>query len=228
MENLTPGRWLLFLGFLLVLGGCTRAKEGTARLRFALPPHPSISEKSANYRPQADAVPFCYLVNIVGDGINAEKQSCYPDAGVRTKFLAPLAEASLEVDRGAQRAVELYGYIPRDGETCASSGLDLQNVPLNRLYRLARQTGVAMNEPEVTVKLTVVFPGLPTHVGVQTGADVSCYSALPPVTLPAPPPLAGVFRGQRFMMTGHVGGDGKPVSASGTRFKVTHEVVYVR
>lgn len=218
----------LFLGFLFVLGGCTRASEGTARLRFALPPHPSISEKSANYRPQADAPPFCYLVNIVGDGIKAEKQSCYPDAGARTPFLAPLTEASLEVDRGTRRTVELYGYVPRDGESCSSSGLDLQSVPLNRLFRLARQTEVAMDEPEVTVKLSVVFPGLPTHVGVQNGVDASCYSALPPVTLPTPPPLASVFRGQRFMMTGQVGGDGRPVNASGSRFKVTHEVVYVR
>lgn len=210
------------------LSGCTRAGENLARMQIQMPPHPSVSAKSTNYTPQSDAFAFCYMVNITGDGIKPNKLSCYPDGGGRTSFLPPLANASLEVDRGANRRVELFGYVPRAGETCATVGLDLQNVPLNRLFLLASQPNVAMNDPEVTVKLNVVFPGLANHVGVQSGVDPSCYATLPPVVLPEAPPLASVFRGQRFVMTANVAGDGRPTPAQGSRFKVTHEVVYVR
>lgn len=212
---------------LLVATGCSRSgTEGSSKIEISLPPHPSINQKSANLHPQASEPNFCYLINVIGEGITATEDSCAPTAGVRTPFLRPLSTAMIEVPRGLERTLELYGYIPQANETCDSSGIDLQMVALNRLFRLARTEHIDTTPDEVIVRLVVQYSGVNNHAGIQLGKNATCYSGLPPIVVPGALPVADVLKGTQFQLSGNISGGQRPNSQKGSNFKVDYEVVY--
>lgn len=214
---------------ILTLISCSRGENGQSRLEITLPPHPSINAKSTNLNAQASEAPYCYLVNIVGEGLTSTPSKCYPNAGVRSGFMPPLSTLTLDVPKGSQRRVELYGYIPKTNETCASSGLDLQSVPLNRLFRLGLNENVEMNADEVVVRIEVVYPGITQHVGVQTRQPAECYSHLPPIDLSSTPlVVSDVIKGGRFQIVSEISSEGSQQTQTGSRFRIEYEVQNVQ
>lgn len=208
----------------LTMAACSRNSNDQARFELVLPPHPSINAKSLNLQPQASDLPFCYLVNIVGDGLSSQPNKCYPVAGIRSRFQPPLSHLTLDVPKGSHRSVELYGYIPRTNENCGDSGLDLQTVPVNRLFRLAVKNDIDMNADEVSVKLEVVHPGLANHFAVQTEQPTECYTNLPPISGSDVVVVNDSMTGQYFTLKGRVSLDSQSQIQNGSHFQIRYEV----
>lgn len=213
----------------LWIGGCTRSTDNLGEIEIKLPPHPSISEKSTNYFVQRTLPTFCYILNVTGSGISSEVPNCRPSLGTHTSFLEPLSTATVEVEKGSDRSIELFGYIARTGETCASIQGDFKDVPLNRLYRLAGVKGVNIDRETVTVTLTVAFPGVPTHLGLQDSMESSCYSSLPAVEIGSDLVLMpSVLKSSRFTLQPNQVQFSLAPSAASSHFKMTGEVSHAR
>src|SRR4051812_39824324 len=116
------------LSMLVIMSiGCGRKKAESSSVRIALPDAPSaLGKVSAN---SFDPTPFCYIVNIVGDGISQVNAPCGPPEGATSGFAAPSSVVEVSVPRGTGRTVELFGYVPRSGETCGSVSGSLGSVP---------------------------------------------------------------------------------------------------
>lgn len=212
-----------------LLNGCSFDQGGRSRLEMTLPPHPVVSNKSTNTLTPQSAFPFCYLVNIRGDGIASTPSSCAPASGLNSGFREPSSKIEMDVPSGNPRTVELFGYIPRTGETCATAPSDLSAIPVNRLFKLGETPNVDMTPAEVIVTLEARFGGLNTHFGVSASLASSCFANLPPVTLPASNnSVPGVLIGNRLSLKAQIQGGEQPALLKSSKYSLKHEVKYVR
>lgn len=157
---------LLWLFLPLLLSACTRPGGGSSRLRLTLPG--KLQTASA----------LCYYVNVTGVGIAGKPAACGPTEGVGTGFLEPFASTELLVPKGLERTVELFGYVPANGEACSALGA-LSAAAFDHLYVLATKTGVDTSYEQTTVDLTATFPGVTQHYGVQVQLPAACYAGAP-------------------------------------------------
>jgi hypothetical protein len=210
--------------FLLMTSGCS-SKESSSAFRFRLPPHPNVSAKSANLTASAAQPGFCYLVNVTASDLATKSKACYPNSGVSTPFTPPLGEVVLEVKRGDSRRIELFGYLLKSNETCASIGGSFHDVDANRIYAMGVVNNVQFDKPEVHVELTATFPGLnrpyPTALGLANCGAPPVGGGAPAVS------QGGRLKGVRYTVDGAVSSGSDSVIQTGARFKVSSEVKHV-
>ena len=172
-------QWNVFLILVLTLVACTRKAADHSSVHISLPGTPA-QLKASSVQALSDPT-FCFYVNITGSGLTQTSSACAPAEGTSSGFVEPFAAVEILVPKGSGRTVELYGYIPRASETCATLGSALASVPVNRLFRLAQKPGIDMSADQVTVDLTEKFPGITQHYGLQGPLPPACYASLPPV-----------------------------------------------
>ncbi len=212
---------------LATLVSCTKTQKLDARVQFPLPPNPDVSTKSLNAS-SATSQPnnFCYIVQVRGSGISAAGKACYPEKGIATEPLAPLALVELSVPRGTGRIFELYGYIPKLNETCLTAPRSLHDLPLNRVFQMGRIDGVNTDTDTVTVALSVSFPGINKHVGLTSGAEASCYANLPPIVSESdsqsPTPI---LNGTDYSLRGQASSGALPVALRGAHYRIHQGVI---
>ncbi len=212
----------------LVLAGCHFRPDNKSSVRFEMPPHPDVSLKALNQNVSASSVNFCYFANVLGTGISETPYSCAPRIGTNTGFVAPRSSVELEIIKGTGRVVEVYGYMTQAGETCSALPADLSGVPLNRVFRMGRVEGVDTSADTTTVTLTITFPGVNQHYGLQAGLDSSCYANLPPINDPGGTMDSPVQKGNLYTIKSRVssGGSG-PAVATGSNYQVLGGVAHV-
>lgn len=150
-------------------------------MQFRLPPHPSVSVKSSNLKPQKTESGFCYYINITGPGISQTPYSCAPTEGINLGFLEPLKEIQIDVPYGNDRAIELYGYLARENEVCSELSSSLISVPINRLFRMAQKKQLEIATKQTEIVLEISFPGIFRNIGVDTGMNSDCFKNLEPI-----------------------------------------------
>lgn len=215
----------------LLISSCTKDKSASSSgsaLRFVLPPHPNVSDKSLNTSLSSSTSNFCYFVNVLGPGLSQTPYTCAPTKGVASGFAAPSSMVEMTVPRGDARIVELFGYVARAGETCSGLGSGLETVPVNRIFRMARAEGVDMNSDTTSVTLKMVFPGIKAHYGVQAGLASSCYASLQPIPVEATDVSSPLLAGNRYKVIGKLGSGSSPkFKSSGGTYRVNGGTVYV-
>lgn len=222
---------LFCTGLLLSLAACERAMEpGSAKLSFKAPAHPNVSSKSLNTATATDSFDFCYAVVISGADLNPQAGYCHPASPVFSGFVEPLSLIELNVEKGKNRKVELYGYILEDGKTCAevngNAGLGLDKVPVNHLFAMGSVDGVDMTADEVQVTLTMIFPGLQSHLGNTGNYPHSCMDNTPAVPAPADP-AGGRLVGSTYMAIGQISSGIGTTEISGGTYKIKGDIKHV-
>ncbi len=217
----------LIMSTALLSLSCTRPSGKDALMSISLPPDPNVSEKSVSAQAEQPAK-FCYLVQIRGEGLGGGERACYPSSGIATELLPPLSQVQLSVARGQGRIVELFGYIPRAKENCQTAPRSLHDLPLNRLFLMGRVANINTDQDEVTVPLSISFPGLKNHLGITQQVESSCYAHLPPIVIGSDPSSpTPVQNGANYSLIGQTGSAGMPGAMKGNRYRIQQGAIDV-
>ena len=211
----------------LLLGACSRKQELDTSVHFTTPGHPNLLARSMNQTLAAGTPTFCYFVNITGPGIPSSAGACSPAQGINAGFIPPSTSIAFTVPKGSGRTVEVFGYLAGAGQTCDGSK-SLSSVPLNRLFRMGRDTGVDMSSDTVNVDITVSFPGVTQNYGIQERLAVACLAGLPAIPLDGGGVGTAVQYGSQYVVKGQIGlGLTSNVLVSGSVYKVMGSVSHV-
>src|SRR5438552_2466711 len=137
----------VFSFLVIVLSACSRKSSDNSTVQVTLPSAPSGLRKVSSLSAEPN---FCYFINVTGSGLSQNSPTCSPAQGTGSGFADPGTTVSLTVSKGTGRSVELYGYVPKNSETCANLPTALANVAVNRLFRLAQVNGVDMSGDTTT------------------------------------------------------------------------------
>lgn len=168
---------LIFLSILMF--GCSRPLTGDlSKISIQLPSEQHLGKVGA-----LSALPAnrkaCFGINVTGQGIPSDAaNSCSPNTGVLAGFVEPGQVIEAKVPKGPSRTIRLYVFLQEVGQNiaCPTFAKTLTPTQLLNTYLVGTKENIDLEAPEVTVSITMSFPGLSQNLAQQMSLPNTCTS----------------------------------------------------
>lgn len=191
----------------IFLASCSAKQGSTSSVTIVLPS--ASSHKPSSQSVSALSFDFtiaCFAINVTGPSVPQTTNSCLPTIGRFSGFQVPGTEVKLDVPQGSSRTLEVFLFNRAlSSDPCPA---DFSALAPEKVTLIGSVSGIEMNQPEVTVNVTVNSPAVGENLVTQNVVPASCAATPTPTPTPAPnlgPSSASVSYGAQ-LQTATVGG----------------------
>lgn len=176
-----------FICVSLVVAGCSRPLTGDlSKISIQLPTEQHLGKIGALSSLPANRK-ACFGVNVTGPGISLSgANTCSPKTGVLAGFAEPGQVIEAKVPRGSDRSIKLYVFLQEVGQNipCPTFAKTMTPTQLLNTYLVGTKEKVNLSAPEVTVSITMSFPGLSQNLAQQLSLPNTCTNEDSMTSLP--------------------------------------------
>jgi hypothetical protein len=140
---------------------CTRQQKSGSSIAIQIPTINELKNaKVGALSGSIDPALLCFGVNVVGPGISTNApSSCDIQRGATAGMVPPGGVLSVDVAKGEERVVELYGYLrSSSADSCPSAFPVKQSALWNSTYAVGKTSHISVQEAEQVVDVTLVLP----------------------------------------------------------------------
>jgi hypothetical protein len=155
-----------------ILGCSNQVSTDTSTLTLIMPDN--LEQKAGELG--SFSTKACFAVNIIAEDLpKSQGNSCDSSYGTFAGLIPSGGSVDLETKQGSNRTIELYYVLSENG--CVpfniSQGLGL-TFGANKVFKIAKKTGVNFNQAQVTVQLNIDWPSSSNSLATLMQAPSSC------------------------------------------------------
>ena len=207
---------------LFVQFGCSKKAADTSTVILQFTDNSSSSQKVGSL--SVGLQDACFIANIKGEGIISSKAgSCDVEVGVFGGSVDKNGTLTLTVPRGNSRKLEIYAYFRASTAVpCPALDKGFGNLDRTLVAKVGENPSFNIDQPEVTVPVTVSAPAAGVNVGTQFSMPATCIAS----NTTTPKSTRGISAGggrlmsTSFVLDGRINGVQKEARLSSTSHRL--------